>query len=149
MLKEKNEESVSLKKANRIILKHVMWTMASAVIPIHVVDVLGIVFIQNDMMKQLCKLYDFDYQQNVGKSIVASLITSSSAKGISLVFSKMKVVDKAVLAATSAAFTYALGRLFISNFEKGISLVDIDLKAGEELFNEYFEKGKEVVTNMK
>jgi len=149
MPKKMNEESLSLKKANRIIMKHVMWTMASAVIPIHVVDVVGIVFIQNDMMKQLCKLYDFDYQQNVGKSIVASLITSSSAKGISLAFGKMKVVDKVVLATTSAAFTYALGRFFISNFEKGISLIDIDLKAGEELFNEYFEKGKDVVTNMK
>ena len=147
-MSEQETNSPTLEKANRIINKHVLWAMTSAAIPIHIVDAIGVMFIQNDMMKQLCALYEFDYNQNLGKSVVASLISATTAKGISVIFNKSKGTERIVMSVISGALTYALGRFFISNFEKGISIIDIDLKAGEELFNEYFEKGKDVVTNI-
>lgn len=147
-MNEENNISLTLPKAERIIYKHVLWSMASASLPIHIVDAIGVMLVQNDMIKQLCRLYEFDYNQNLGKSIVASLITTSSAKGFSMLFKNSRGAERVLMAALSGALTYGFGRFFISNFEKGISLIDIDLKAGEELFDEYFEKGKEVVSNM-
>lgn len=148
-MNEENNTSITLPKAERIIYKHVLWSMASAALPIQIVDAIGVMLIQNDMIKQLCKLYEFDYNQNIGKSIVASLIASSTAKGVSMLFKNSRGAERIFMATFSGALTYAFGRFFISNFEKGISLIDIDLKAGEELFDEYFEKGKEAVSNMK
>jgi uncharacterized protein (DUF697 family) len=137
-----NKPSPTLAKANKIINKHMLWAMASAALPLPMIDAIGVMFIQNDMLKQLSKLYDFDYDANLGKSIVSSIIASSSAKGISMLFEKG--VDRIAMSLLSGAVTYGMGRFFITFFEKGISLIDIDLKEGEELFNEFFEKGKEV-----
>ncbi len=143
-----NNTSASLVRAENIINRHIVWAMASGAMPIHIVDVIGVMFIQNDMIKQLCKLYGLDYNENIGKSIVSSIIASSVAKGISFVFKPIKAGERILMAILSGAFTYAMGRMFISNFEKGISLIDIDINKGEELFNEYFEKGKDFAKNI-
>ncbi len=143
-----NNHSQTLAKAEIIINRHIIWAMASGALPIHFVDAVGVMFIQNDMLKQLCKLYGIDYNENIGKSIVASLITTSTAKGVSFAFSGLKAGEKILMAILSGALTYAMGRVFIGNFEKGISLIDIDIKKGEEVFDEYFEKGKDVVKNI-
>ncbi len=142
-----NNSNQKLKKAERIINKHVLWSMAAGVLPLHFVDSIAVMFIQNDMLKQLCHLYDYDYDENIGKSIVSSIIASSTAKGISMLFKTAKGADRVVMPLVSGAFTYAMGRFFISFFEKGIGLIDIDFRAGEELFSEYFEKGKETIKN--
>ena len=141
------QQSKTLKKAERIIYKHVMWSMAAGVLPLHFVDSIAVMFIQNDMLKQLCHLYNYDYDENIGKSIVSSIIASSTAEGISMLFKSAKGADRVIMPIISGAFTYAMGRFFISFFEKGIGLIDIDFRTGEELFNEYFEKGKEAIKN--
>ncbi len=135
-------KSQTLARAENIINRHIIWAMASGAFPIHIIDSIGVMFIQNDMIKQLSKLYGFDYNSNIGKSIVASIISSSSAKGISMLLKKHKATNRIIMSILSGAFTYAIGRVFLSNFEKGISIIDIDLKKGEELFDEFFERGK-------
>jgi len=137
----------TLARAENIINRHIIWSMASGAIPIPFVDAIGVMFIQNDMLKQLSKLYGFDYNENIGKSIVASIIASSSAKGISALLTPIKAADRIMMSILSGAFTHAIGRIFISNYEKGISLIDIDIEKGEELFDEYFEQGKEMLKN--
>lgn len=142
-MQEQNTENTQLKKANHIINRHMLWGMAAGSFPVHLIDTLGLMFIQNDMLKQLCDLYDFDYDKNLGKSIVSSIISSTTAKGISLIFGKDRLVNRTAFILAAGAFTYAMGRLFISYFEKGIALIDIDFKKGEELFDEFFDKGME------
>jgi len=134
--------------AENIINRHIVWAMASGAIPIHFVDALGVMFIQNDMLKQLCKLYSYDYNRNIGKSIVSSIIATSTVKGISFAFKPIKAGERILMSILSGAITYAMGRMFISNFESGISLIDIDIKKGEQLFDEYFEKGKNFAKNI-
>jgi len=146
-MEENINKSQTLARAENIINRHIIWAMASGAFPVHYVDAIGVMFIQNDMIKQLSKLYGFDYSENIGKSIVASIISSSTAKGISMIFKKFKAVDRILMAILSGAFTYAVGRLILSNYEQGIALIDIDMKKGEELFDEFFEQGKEILKN--
>ncbi len=141
--------NTTLNRAESIINRHIIWAMASGAFPIPIIDSIGVMFIQNDMFRQLSKLYGFDYNANIGKSIVASIIASSSAKGVSLIFKSGKPLDRIMMSVLSGAFTYAIGRIFISNFEQGIGLIDIDLNKGEELFDEFFEQGKEMLKNSK
>ncbi len=140
--------SQTLSRAESIINRHIVWAMASGALPIHLIDAAGVMLIQNDMVKQLCKIYDLDYNENVGKSIVSSLIAASSAKGLSFVFRPLKAGERILMAILSGAFTYAMGQMFISNFEKGVSLINIDINKGEQLFDEYFEKGKDYAKNI-
>lgn len=143
MVQKQNQQNSQLKRANHIINRHMLWAMAAASFPVHFIDTLGLMFIQNDMLKQLSEVYEFDYDKNLGKSIVSSIISSSTAKGISFIFGKDKIANRTAFILSAGAFTYAMGRLFISYFEKGIALIDIDFKKGEELFNEFFDKGME------
>jgi len=131
-------------KAEEIINKHILWAMAATAIPIPVLDTVNLIFIQVDMLKSLSKLYEIDFNENIGKTIVSTIITSSTATGISLLFRKKKVISRISMSLISGALTYALGRIFLSNFEKGVkSIIDIDLKEAEELFDENFERGQE------
>ncbi|MBN2893136.1 MAG: DUF697 domain-containing protein [Bacteroidales bacterium] len=143
-----NIESQTLVRAENIINRHIVWAMASGALPIHFIDAIGVMLIQNDMIKQLCKLYGLDYNENIGKSIVSSIIAASTAKGISFAFKPIKAGERILMAILSGAITYAMGRMFIGNFEKGIALIDIDIKKGEELFDKNFEKGKEIAKNI-
>jgi len=142
-MEEQNQENILLKRANHIINRHMLWGMAAASFPVHVIDTLGLIFIQNDMLRQLCDIYEFDYDKNIGKSIVSSIISSTTAKGVSFIFGKDRLLNRTAFILFAGAFTYAMGRMFISYFEKGISLIDIDFKKGEELFDEYFDRGME------
>ena len=49
----------------------------------------------------------------------------------------------------SGATTFALGQVFISNFEKGVSLLNFNIIKGEEIFQDAYEKGKEYVEGLK
>lgn len=130
--------------AEKIVNRHIIWAMAAGVIPIPLVDTISLIFIQTDMLKQLCKIYDIDFDENLGKNIVMSIIASSTASGIAVLFRKEKVLSRVTMTILSGAFTYAIGRIFMSNFEHGVkSIIDIDLKAGEELFDEEFERGQQ------
>lgn len=148
-MEETPTKSTTIARAENIINRHIIWAMASGAIPIPFVDAIGVMFIQNDMIKQLSKIYGFDYNENIGKSIVTSIIASSSAKGISILFKPIKAADRIMMSIFSGAFTYAIGRIFISKFEQGIALIDIDLQKGEELFDEFFEQGKDMLINSK
>ena len=139
---EDNKNKQTLLQAENIINRHMLWAMAAASFPIHLVDTISLIFIQNDMIKQLSKLYGFDYDKNVGKTLVSTIIASSTAKGVSLIFAKNKIVDRFAFVMLAGAFTYGIGRLFITYFEQGISLIDIDFKKGEELFSDLFDMGK-------
>lgn len=148
MEEHNNTSAQTLARAENIINRHIVWAMASGALPIHFVDAIGVMFIQNDMIKQLCKLYKLEYNENIGKSIVSSIIAASTAKGISFAFKRIKAGERILMSILSGAITYAMGRMFIGNFEKGISLIDIDIKKGEQLFDEYFEKGKDFAKNI-
>lgn len=145
---DNSKTSKTLALAENIINRHMVWAMASGAIPLPIIDAIGVMFIQNDMIKQLCHLYDFDYYNNIGKAIVSSIISSSAARGISFLIRKPKAADRIMMAILSGAFTYAMGKMFISNFEKGISLINIDLKKGEELFDDNFDQGQEFATEL-
>ena len=138
----------TLASAEIIINRHIVWAMASGAIPIHFIDALGVMFIQNDMLKQLCKVYNIEYNENIGKSIVSSIIATSTIKGISFAFKPIKAGERIMMSVLSGAITYAMGRMFLGNFEKGVSLFDLDIKKGEELFNKNFEKGKDIAKNI-
>ena len=137
-----------LSRAEMVINRHIVWAMASGAVPIHFVDALGVMFIQNDMLKQLCQIYNVKYNENIGKSIVSSIIATSAVKGISFAFKPIKAGERIMMSILSGAVTYAMGRMFLGNFEKGISLLDLDIKKGEELFNKNFEKGKDIAKNI-
>lgn len=133
-------------QAEKIINKYILIAMGTAVVPIPYIDALSLIGIQLKMVHELSKLYEVDFKEELVKNIILSFIASSSSLGVSLLFQKNKVLNRVVMSLLSGAFTYAIGRVFLANYDRGVkSIIDLNLKETEELFNESFEKGKEEI----
>jgi uncharacterized protein (DUF697 family) len=118
--------------AEKLVKRFSMWAGAAGLIPIPVADVAAVGGVQVQMLRKLSELYGVPFSENLGKSLIASLVGSvipaSSGLGIA---SAMKAVPflgttVAVLSmpALSAGATYLIGRVFIQHFASGGTLLD-------------------------
>ncbi len=115
-----------------IIKNHMIWSMGAGFIPVPLLDMAAISYIQLDMIRQLAKLYDVDFKETEGKAVITSLTTAGLAKAgaartvkfIPIIGTYLGGVATAVL---SGASTYGIGHAFKRHFDKGGTFLDIDL----------------------
>lgn len=152
-LRKQISKSQKRKIADKIIKKHIFWSIGIGVVPLPFLDAIGVSVIQHDMLRQLCNLYDIDYDANKGKNIIAAISGGTIARLGANSLKMIPVVGSLIGAISMSAFsgitTFAIGQVFISNFEDGVGLFEINLEAGEKLFQDAYERGKEYVESLK
>ncbi len=146
---EKRKES-----ADMVIRNHVVWSMGAGFIPVPIADFFAVTAVQLDMVRQLCKLYDIDFKETEGKAVITTLTGSSLARLGSRALVKLipgvgSVVGGVTLSVLSGASTYALGEVFKKHFETGGTFLDFDPSRLRKFYQEKFEKGKTVATDLK
>lgn len=148
-----SNKSERRRHADTVVRNHVVFSMGAGFIPIPVADIFAVSASQLDMIRQLCKVYDINFEETQGKAIVSALTSStlarvgagSLAKAIPFVGSLIGGITNSVLAGAS---TYALGEVFKRHFETGGTILDFDVDRLKRVYQEKFEKGKEVVQEM-
>jgi uncharacterized protein (DUF697 family) len=139
-------------KAQEVVRAHVLWGLGAGIIPVPVLDIAAVTAVQMDMISQLCKIYRINYQANLGKGVVSSLVGSTLARvGASFVKAIPVVgtlIGGASMAVLSGASTYAVGQVFITHFERGGNLEDFDVNAYRAAYDEQFKVGREVAQEM-
>ncbi len=156
----KPEEGVVTKEddARKVVKKNMYWAMGIGVIPVPLVDLIGIVGFQAKALKELSRLYGIPFSEHTVKNILATLISGlgSVYLGQALARSSIKMIPVigplTSLAATplmAGALTYATGRVFIQHFESGGTFLDFDPKAVREYFKEQYQEGLNVASKMK
>ncbi len=136
--------------ATTIIRNHVIWSMgASYVVPLPIADVFAVSALQLDMIRQLCRVYGLDFAETQGKALVTSLTTSAMTKAgarslIKLIPGIGTIVGGVATAVLNGASTYALGEVFKKHFGNGGTFLDFDTDRLKKMYNEKFEKGKDV-----
>lgn len=125
-----------------------MWSMGAGLIPFPLADLFTVGAVQLDLIRQLCKIYEVDFKEEEGKAIVTSLTSSLLAKigartAIKLIPGIGTVIGGVAMAVLSGASTYAIGHAFRTHFEKGGTILDIDLNRIKKVYQQKFEKGKE------
>jgi len=145
-------------KADKIIKNHVLIAMGFGAVPIPLVDIAGITATQVSMISKLSGLYDVQFSNELGKSLVGSLIGSvggqtlatgtfgSLIKAIPGIGSIIGAVTYPAIAGTT---TYAVGKVFERHFETGGTLLDFKVSDAKHFFHEELEKGKHVVDSIK
>jgi uncharacterized protein (DUF697 family) len=149
-----SEQTEREKHADTIIKNHIIWSMGAGLIPVPIVDFFAVSGIQLDMIRQLCKLYDQDFKETQGKAIVTSLTGSGIARMGARAMVKFipgvgSVIGGVTMAVLSGASSYALGEVFKKHFETGGTFLDFDPKRLKKMYNEKFEKGKQVAEQIK
>jgi uncharacterized protein (DUF697 family) len=145
-------------EANRIIRQNVLWAAGGGVIPFPLVDMIAITVVNVKMLKELSVVYEVPFREDQVKNILASLLAGMGAPtlGMALTVSLVKAVPiVGVLSAfvavpgLAAAFTYAVGKIFVQHFASGGTFLDFDPKKVREHFAREFEEGKIVVTKVR
>jgi uncharacterized protein (DUF697 family) len=148
------EKTEREKHADTIVRNHIIWSMGAGLIPVPIVDFFAVSGIQLDMIRQLCKLYDQDFKESEGKAIITSLTGSGLARMGAKAMIKFipgigSVIGGVTMAVLSGASSYALGEVFKKHFETGGTFLDFDVKRLKKMYNEKFEKGKQVAEQIK
>jgi uncharacterized protein (DUF697 family) len=140
-------------EATQIVIKYSAFAFGGGVIPFPLVDVAAVTGIQIKMMADLSKLYNVEFVDNWGKSVLSALMGGvvphvltvgafgSLVKAIPILGSAVGFATMSIL---SASATYAIGKVFVQHFESGGSFLDFDAATARELFKEQFENGKTI-----
>ncbi len=139
--------------ANTIIKNHIIWSMGAGFIPVPIADFFAVTAIQLDMIRQLSNLYDVDFKETSGKAIITSLSGASvarmGARAIKFIPGVGSILGGVTLAVLSGASTYALGEVFKVHFDSGGTFLDFDVSRIKRMYDEKFEKGKEVAKEIR
>jgi uncharacterized protein (DUF697 family) len=143
---------VSKEQAAEQIIKHnLLWSVGAGIIPVPILDAAATAAVQIRMLKQLADLYEVPFREDRIKNICSSLVAGlgapvvGSAVGISAIkFVPVLGPMVALLAmpASSAALTYAIGKVFVQHFASGGTFLDFDPKTVREHFAKQYEEGK-------
>lgn len=140
--------------AETIIRNHVVMSMGAGVIPIMIVDVIAVTALQVDMVRQLCKVYDIDFEETRGKALITSITASTLARAGARSLVKALpgigwMIGGVTVSLFAGASTYGLGKAFQKHLAAGGTLFNLDLSALKQSYRDLFEKGKDIVKDWK
>ena len=152
-----DQQDIKLEKAQPIIKDHVLFAAGAGLVLPTVFDILSVTAIQLDMLRQLCNLYEQEYEETRGKAFISSLagttLASLAARGVGSLVKMIPFVGTFVggfsMSIFSGAMTYALGQVMAQHFSAGGSISEFDKEKLKEYYEEQFEKGKEMVKDWK
>jgi uncharacterized protein (DUF697 family) len=142
------------KEVDSVIRNHLVWSMGAGFIPVPVADFFAVSAIQLDMVRQLCRVYDIEFKETEGKAIISSITSSGLARLAARTVVKFipgagSFIGGMAVAVLSGASTYALGQAFRKHFETGGTFLDFDLSRLKKIYDEMFEKGKDVAEQIR
>ncbi len=147
------QPSGKLDAAKSIVRKNMYWAMGIGVIPIPIVDIIGVTGFQLKAIKELSDLYEIRFNRHLVKNILASLLGGLSTPVLAggLFWSVTKIIPGIGTAAgvvsmpiMAGAITYALGKVFIQHFEAGGTFLNFHPEDVREYFNSQIKEGIEV-----
>lgn len=150
-----NEEVIDRESsASNLVRRFTAYAAGTSLIPMPLLDVIATSGVQVKMVRDLSKLYDLEFSQDVAKSIISSLVGTLGAQYVAMGASSMvKVVpfvgqlaSIVVAPGLAGAITYGLGRVFMRHFEMGGTLLTFDVDQMREYFKAEVENGKNAAT---
>ncbi len=139
--------------ADQTIDSHVLWSMGAGAIPLPILDIVAVSAIQLNMYKELCMLYQSDYNEAFAKNLIGSIagatiakIGASLLKSIPVVGSFLGSMPMVVLSGTS---TYAMGQVFKKYLEIGEAVSAFSFDNARKIYDDAFDKGKSYVDDLR
>ncbi|MDM8550683.1 DUF697 domain-containing protein [Desulfobacterales bacterium HSG2] len=154
-----NEEETMTQKERekKIVRNHVVASMAVGLIPIPLVDFVGVSGIQLNMLRSLAKAYGVPFSKDKGKNVISSLIGGGASLPLGVALASLVKVIPVIgqttgalaMPVTAGAVTYAVGKVFIQHFASGGTFLTFDPEAVRAYYAEMLKEGEGVATGMK
>ena len=144
----KSTESLK-QEAHGIVKRRTLYAAGAGLLPFPVLDTAVVLGIQITMVRSISKLYHVEFKENIVKSIIGSLVGALGTAGVlKAIPGAGQIIGGITAAATSAAATYALGKVFTQHFDQGGTLLDFDPVKSREFFEKEFEAGRMFVSDV-
>ena len=140
--------------AQEAISHHMLGAAGVAVVPVPVLDALGVAALQLHLLRRLCDIYGVAYSEKRGRSVLLCCAQGLGLTwlGMAVGTSVMKVLPGLGLWAGIGSFgvlmggsTYALGTVIERHFARGGTLDDIIPAEYATLLREQYERGRALV----
>jgi uncharacterized protein (DUF697 family) len=120
--------------ASKLVDRFAIWSGVAGLVPLPIIDVVAVGGLQVQMLRRLSQIYDIDFSENRGKSLIAalagSMIPATSGMGAASAMKAIPILgllaSAFVMPALSAGATYAIGKAFVQHFESGGTLLDFN-----------------------
>lgn len=144
-------------QSDKTIRNHIIASMAVGLVPVPMVDLVGITGVQIDMLRKLAQTYEVSFMEHKVKSILSSLVGGGATVPLAnTLFSMVKVVPVVgtaigaiTLPVTAGATTYAVGKVFQQHFASGGTFLTFDSEKVKDYYSKMFKKGKDVAADIK
>ena len=120
--------------ASKLVDRFALWSGVAGLIPVPVVDAATVAGLQLQMVRRVSQIYDVNFSENIGKSLIAALagamVPATSSIGAASLLKAVPFVGPIasgfVMPVLASGATFAIGRAFIQHFETGGTLLDFN-----------------------
>lgn len=128
--------SIELRRAHagQIVERYTAYSAVGSVIPIPLIDTLGVVMLNVSMVNALARLYETPFRRDRVRAAIAGLIGGAGQAGVGSVITLSltkwvpgaNLIGAAASSAASAALTRTIGQAFVLHFETGGTALKFD-----------------------
>ena len=120
--------------ASKLVDRFALWSGVAGLIPVPVVDAATVAGLQLQMVRRVSQIYDVNFSENIGKTLIAALagamVPATSSLGAASLLKAVPIVGPIasgfVMPVLASGATFAIGRAFIQHFETGGTLLDFN-----------------------
>lgn len=143
-------------KVSLAIERSVMAATCVGVVPIPLVDLAGVAYIQLRMIRTLSELHGVEYSNTRARNLITALIGGAvPAFGAYPLFAMVRsipvlgwTIGTGAASILAGASTYAVGQVVKNHLAKGGSLADINMEEAKSSFAQMYEAGKDKASTM-
>ena len=148
----------NIEGANSVVNSSAVLAAGAGIIPVAGWDMAAVAGVQLKMLADLSKIYGVKFTENLGKSVLATLLASaapgmlaksSAASALKAVPGLGTLVGSIAIPAYAAGMTYAVGRVFIAHFESDGDLLSFSPKKFSSHFAHEVKSGMKKAVSVK
>jgi uncharacterized protein (DUF697 family) len=142
-----------LTAANKVVRNYSVGSIAPAVVPVPILDLVLLTGLQLKMLHSLSGVYGVPFSKDLGKKAISSLVGGVAPLAMEpVVASVVKIIPflgqaagAISLGTLGGATTYAIGKVFTQHFESGGTFLSFDPQKVRDYYASALEEGKQVV----
>ncbi len=156
--KSREAADTAAENPDTIIRNHLIAAMAAGLIPVPLLDFVGISGIQLNMLRKLAKVYQIPFSSDMVKNLIGALLGgslpaslgpylwASIAKAVPGVGSTIGMASTPVL---GGAATYAVGKVFNRHFAEGGTFLTFDPEKAKAFYADMLKEGEKLASGLK
>ena len=149
--KKTSAEEVRLKTAEEKVQLYTLLSVPVGLVPAPALDLALIGAVQLKMVHSLAKVYDTPFSRSIVKGLIGALVSAAVASPTArLATSALKLVPglgtlsgAIAMSGTGSALTYAVGKVFVSHFEAGGTILNLNARKMKAYFQEKYREAQE------